>query len=193
METQKEILHRYLQVGRDALLWKLDGLNEYDLRRPLVSSGTNLLGLVKHVASIEIGYFTSVFGRDCPVELPWFSPNALPNDDMWATKEDSSESIVSLYKTSWTVSDQTITELSLDSPGHVDWWSEARRDTTLQAVLIHMIAETHRHVGHADIIRENIDDSRGWNSTSNNLPPFSESEWGQYRKKIESVAKSFVK
>ena len=51
----KHQLHDYLQQGRDALLWKLDGLSEYDLRRPLVPTGTNLLGLVKHVAGTEAG------------------------------------------------------------------------------------------------------------------------------------------
>ena len=51
----KADLHRYLQAARDALLWKLDGLSEYDIRRPMVPTGTNLLGLVKHVASVEAG------------------------------------------------------------------------------------------------------------------------------------------
>ncbi|NEE26132.1 DUF664 domain-containing protein, partial [Streptomyces sp. SID7982] len=52
----KDILRLYLQNARDALLWKLDGLSEYDIRRPLTPTGTNLLGLVKHVAGIELGY-----------------------------------------------------------------------------------------------------------------------------------------
>ena len=59
----KAKLHEYLQTGRDALLWKLDGLSEYDVRRPVVPTGTNLLGLVKHVASVEAGYFGATFGR----------------------------------------------------------------------------------------------------------------------------------
>jgi uncharacterized damage-inducible protein DinB len=53
----KADLHRYLQDAREALLWKLAGLSEYDVRRPMVPTGTNLLGLVKHVASVELGYF----------------------------------------------------------------------------------------------------------------------------------------
>jgi hypothetical protein len=59
----KADLLRYLQDGRDALLWKLDGLSEYDIRRPLTPTGTNLLGLVKHIASVELGYFGDTFGR----------------------------------------------------------------------------------------------------------------------------------
>ena len=58
----KADLRRYLQDGRDALLWKLDGLSEYDIRRPLVPTGTNLLGLVKHVTWVELGYFGDTFG-----------------------------------------------------------------------------------------------------------------------------------
>ena len=53
----KADLHEYLRSGREAMLWKVDGLSEYDARRPLVPTGTNLLGLVRHVASIETGYF----------------------------------------------------------------------------------------------------------------------------------------
>ena len=62
----KSDLHRYLQDAREALLWKLEGLSEYDARRPLVPSGTNLLGLVKHVTAVEIGYFGETFGRPSP-------------------------------------------------------------------------------------------------------------------------------
>ena len=81
----KTDLHRYLRTGREALLWKLDGLSEYDIRRPLVPSGTNLLGLIKHVASVEAGYFGDTFGRPFGEPLPWLDDDAEPNADMWAT------------------------------------------------------------------------------------------------------------
>jgi len=80
----KADLHRYLQDAREALLWKLDGLSEYDVRRPLVPTGTNLLGLVKHVASVEFGYFGDCFGRPYEERLPWLEDDAEPNADMWA-------------------------------------------------------------------------------------------------------------
>ncbi|MDF2443155.1 MAG: hypothetical protein JWR01_1358, partial [Subtercola sp.] len=60
---EKETLHGYLRIRRADLLGKLDGLSEYDARRPLTPTGTNLLGLVKHVASVQLGYFGEVFGR----------------------------------------------------------------------------------------------------------------------------------
>jgi hypothetical protein len=56
------------RAAREALVWKLDGLSEYDARRPMVPTGTNLLGLVKHVASVEAGYFGETFDRPITVQ-----------------------------------------------------------------------------------------------------------------------------
>ena len=67
----KAELQGYLQGARDALVWKLDGLSEYDIRRPMTPTGTNLLGLVKHCAGTELGYFGFVFGRPADEPTPW--------------------------------------------------------------------------------------------------------------------------
>ena len=80
---EKETLHHYLRVRRDNLLGKLDGLSEYDVRRPLTPTGTNLLGLVKHVASMELGYFGEVFERPSGRHLPWLDDDASPDADLW--------------------------------------------------------------------------------------------------------------
>src|SRR5687767_14263149 len=95
--AQKDNLRRYLQDARDTLVWKLDGLGEYDVRRPVTSTGTNLLGLVKHVATCELGYFGWAFGRPFDERLPWSEAGAQLNSDMWATADESREEIVSLY------------------------------------------------------------------------------------------------
>jgi hypothetical protein len=87
-EDPKADLHRYLQVAREAALWKLDGLSEYHIRRPMVPTGTNLLGLVKHLASMELGYFGEVFGRSFAEPLTWLEEGAEPNADMWATPDE---------------------------------------------------------------------------------------------------------
>src|SRR5205823_5485691 len=142
-------LQRYLQTGREALLWKLEGVSEYDVRRPLVPTGTNLLGLVKHVASVEAGYFGETFDRPFAERFPWFDEGAEPNADMWATAEESRDDIVGLYRRVWAHSDATIDSLPLDATGHVPWWPPERREVTLHTILVHMIAETHRHAGHA--------------------------------------------
>jgi hypothetical protein len=85
VDAPKEDLHRYLQIAREALVWKLEGLSEYDIRRPMTPTGTNLLGLVKHAAGVEFGYFGEVFGRPSDEPMPWLDESAEPNADMWAT------------------------------------------------------------------------------------------------------------
>ena len=150
----KPDLIRYLQIARDALLWKQEGLSEYDVRRPLVPTGTNLLGLVKHVASVEAGYFGETFGRPFGEPLPWLDEDAEPNADMWATAEESRQDIVDLYRRVWAHSDATINALALDAIGHVPWWPPERTEVTLHRILIHMIDETARHAGHLDLLRD---------------------------------------
>jgi uncharacterized damage-inducible protein DinB len=184
----KADLHRYLQVAREALLWKLDGLSEYDIRRPLVPTGTNLLGLVKHVASMEAGYFGVTFARPFGEPLPWFEEGAEPNADMWATADESREQIGGLYHRAWAHSDATIDGLELDARGRVPWWPDDRSEVTLHLILVHMIAETNRHAGHADIIRELIDGAVGLRADRDNLRPADPAWWESHRHRLERVA-----
>ena len=165
----KTDLHRYLQDAREALLWKLDGLSEYNIRRPMVPTGTNLLGLIKHVASVELGYFGDCFGRPFSERLPWLEDDAEPNADMWATADESREQITGLYRRAWAHSDATIGTLALDAIGHVPWWPDNRSEVTLHKILVHMIAETDRHAGQADIIRELIDGATGLRNGNDNM------------------------
>ena len=185
----KADLIRYLQIARDALLWKLEGVSEYDVRRPLVPTGTNLLGLVKHVASVEAGYFGETFGRPFGEPLPWLDDDAEPNADMWATAEESRDDIVGLYRRVWAHSDATIEALPLDATGHVAWWPPDRSEVTLHRILIHMIAETDRHAGHADIVRELIDGTAGLRPDNDNLPGLDQTAWRSYRDRLEAVAR----
>ena len=184
----KADLQRYLQAGRDALLWKLGGLSEYEVRRPLVPTGTNLLGLVKHVASVEAGYFGETFGRPFGDPLPWFEDGAEPNADMWATADESRGQIVGLYHRAWAHSDATIAALALDAIGHVPWWPDDRKEVTLHQILVHMIAETHRHAGHADIVRELIDGAAGLRDSNDNMAPGDQEWWRSYRSRLERAA-----
>jgi hypothetical protein len=153
-------LHRSLQATRHALVCRLEGLDEYNLRRPMTPTGTNLLGLLKHLASMEYIYLGSSFARP-PAEIlpPWDESD--PNAEMWARPDESSESIISRYQRACAHADRTIAELELDAPGSVAHWDDDRRDTTLGAVLIWMVWETAQHAGHADIVRELIDGTAG--------------------------------
>lgn len=188
----KSDLHRYLKAGREALLWKLDGLSEYDIRRPLTPTGTNLLGLVKHLATVELGYFGDCFGRPSGEPLPWSAEDAEPNADMWATADESREQIITLYRRAGAHSDATIEALTLDSSGHVPWWGD-RGEVTLHLILIHMIAETQRHAGHADIVRELIDGAAGLRPDNDNMAPGDEAWWEGYRDRLESAAQEAAK
>lgn len=183
----KNNLHLYLQRGRDAVLWKLDGLSEYDVRRPLVPTGTNLLGLPKHLALIELGYFGDTFGRPSPDQQPW--DESEPNSDMFAAPEESREFIISLYKKAWAHSDATIEDLDLDATGRVPWWPAEDAEVTLHQILVRVATETHRHAGHADIVRELIDGAAGMQATASNLPPGDQAWWQQHYDRVERAAR----
>ena len=188
----KADLLRYLQDARDALLWKLEGLSEYDIRRPFTPTGTNLLGLVKHVTGVELAYFGDTFGRpyfDAEPPQWWYTKDAESNADMWATAEESREQIVGLYRQAWEHSNSTIETLALDTIGHVPWWPEEQREVTLHHVVIRVIADTHRHAGHADVLRELMDGSVGWLQGKENVPPGDEEWWKAYRSRLEQVAR----
>lgn len=158
-EFAKEYLHSDLRDVREVMLWKLDGLSEYDIRRPLTPTGTNLLGLVKHLALWESRYFGAAFDRPFPEPLPRWDDAGARGTDMWATEHESRAEIVDRYRRVWAHSDATIGALAIDSPGHVPWWP--RPNVMLFTILVHMLAETSRHAGHADILRERLDGSAG--------------------------------
>jgi uncharacterized damage-inducible protein DinB len=182
----KRIIHGYLVRQRQALLAKLDGLSERDVRWPMTPTGTNLLGLVKHVASIELGYFGEVFERPSDIPLPWFDNDAEINADMWATAEESRDEIVTLYQRAAAHADATIEALALDSPGRVPWWPPEREQVTLQQIMVHVTAEIARHAGHSDILRELIDGNAGDND--GNVPDQTAQEWASYRLRLEEAA-----
>jgi hypothetical protein len=155
-------LLRYLQQSRESVLASLEGLSEYDVRRPVTPTATNLLGLVKHLAGNELGYLGDSVGRSSSVRLPWVEDGSIwDSADMWATADETSADLIALYRTAWAHSDESVAELGLDAPATVAWWPEERRSTTLGSLLVRMVAETAQHAGHADIIRETMDGRAG--------------------------------
>jgi hypothetical protein len=188
--TAKADLVRYLQSARDAVLWKLDGVSEFDARRPLTPTGTNLLGLVKHLANVELGYFGATFGRPYGGPVPAaFALDADRTADLWVTADESREEVAGLYRRAWEHAAATIDALSLEDTGRVPWWPEERATVTLHRVLVHMIAETHRHAGHADILREGLDGAAGLSAARSNLPEGDAAWWADYRGRIERAAR----
>lgn len=188
MDT-KEILRRYLDMARQALLWKLDGVSEYDGRRPLTPTGTSLLGLVKHLAVVEFGYFGDTFGRPHGERFPWDDRDQEPNEDMFATSDETREEIIALYRRAMAHTDATIEALDLDDAGTVPWWPDDVNPVNLHWILVHMIAETNRHAGHADILREQIDGEVGHRSGADNLPDVDADWWPTHVERVEREAR----
>jgi uncharacterized damage-inducible protein DinB len=191
---EKETLRRYLRHARGVLLWKLEGLSDYDIRRPMTPTGTNLLGLVKHCAAVESVYFGSVVDRPFPGQgdLDWHEgDDAELSGGLYATKAESREQVTEFYRRVWAHADATIEELPLDARGTVAWWPEGRRNPTLRTLLVHTVQETARHAGHADIIRESIDGAVGLRAEVSNLPDeATAAAWKQHYDKLESIARS---
>jgi hypothetical protein len=185
----KEELHSYLRGARETLVWKLDGLSEYDIRRPLTPTGTNLLGLVKHSTCTHLGYLGEVFGRPSHALGARFSGDAGPSAEFWATPDQSREDIVNGYRDAWEFSDTTIRELTLDAVGHVWWWGDA--PVTLHHILVHVTADTQRHAGHADIVRELIDGSVGMLKGVDNLHISYPAEQQRFHDQVEAAAAQF--
>ena len=187
-EFAKDYLHGDLRDVRATMLWKLEGLTEYEVRRPLTASGTNLLGLIKHLTNTEARYFGDVFGRPFPERLPWWGDDDFePFADMWATADESRAEIVDRYTRIWHHSDATIAAFDIDAPGHVPWWP--RPDVKLFNVMVHVLTETNRHAGHADILREQLDGAVGTQDGSMALQQLDAAFWENHRTKIERAAK----
>ena len=108
---------------------------------------------------------------------------------MWAAADESREQITGLYRRAWAHSDATIGALALDDIGHVPWWPESRSEVTLHKILVHMIAETDRHAGQADIVRELIDGAAGLRAGNDNMAPGDSAWWEGYRSRLERAAR----
>lgn len=155
----------------------------------MTATGTNLLGLVKHVASVQLGYFAEVFNRPHGRELPWHAEGAEADADMWATPEESRQSIIDLHHLSAAHSDETIRMLPLDAVGEVPWWSAERRRVTLQQILVHVAVETARHSGHADILREMLDGAVGNGPADPNIPQRTVQQRAAFFDRLEAAAR----
>jgi uncharacterized damage-inducible protein DinB len=156
----KAYLHEDLRWVRQSVLDKLDGLSEYDVRRPVTATGTNLLGLIKHLTLSEAVYLGDLFERPFPKPHPRFDDPGYRNRDwLWARENESRADIVNGYRRAWQHADATIEALPIDASGHVPWWPQP--EVKLFNVMVHVLTETNRHAGHADILREQLSDAAG--------------------------------
>jgi uncharacterized damage-inducible protein DinB len=151
---EKETLHFSLKRHRDVVLWKLEGLDDEQLRRPVVPSGTTMLGLVKHLGWVEYGWFCETFGRE--TEAREYDEDD-PDADMRVEADESTQDVLAFYSRARAAADTVIEERSVEDQGTA-WFGPA---VTMRWVLVHMIEETARHAGHLDIARELIDGATG--------------------------------
>jgi hypothetical protein len=187
-EFAKDYLHGHLQWIREGLLSKLDGLSDYDIRRPLTVTGTNLLGLVKHLTVTEGWYFGEIFGRPSPEPVPRWDDDDATRACLWVTEHETRAEIIDRYRRAWQHSDATIKALPIDAPGHVPWWP--RPHVKLFGIMVHVITETNRHAGHADILREQLDGAVGAGMQSVALEGRDAAYWDAYRATIEQAARA---
>jgi hypothetical protein len=153
MGDEKALLKKHLRAIQQSLLWKVEGLSDEDLRRPMTKTGTNLIGIVKHLTGVTYAYLCSSFGR--PTEpIPWEHDEELFHGlDFWATPDDSCEEIIAMYRRASDASMRTIDELDLDTEGR----HHAGVAVSLRWMILVVLADTLRHTGHADVVREMID------------------------------------
>lgn len=188
MASPKQNLQDYLDAARDAVLWKLDGVSEYDLRRPMTPTGTNLLGVLKHLAAVESGYLGECFGWPFPEPFPGDGEGESVHADMFAREDESPADVLSYAARVRAHADATIAALDLEAPGSVSWWAEGARDVTLHEILVRLVGEWNRHAGHIDILREQLDGMAGYRPGVDNLPPEAEAKWAAHVAHLQEIA-----
>jgi uncharacterized damage-inducible protein DinB len=176
-DLAKECLHDELRWVRTSLLDTMDGLSEYDIRRPLTTTGTNLLGLVQHLTISEAVYLGAIFGRPVPGIPRFDDPGYRNRDHLWVRPDRTRAEVIEAYAGACAHADATIDALPVDARGHVPWWP--RPEVRLFDVVVHVLTETNRHAGHADILREQL------------VPPADPQDWAAHRARIEDAARTF--
>jgi hypothetical protein len=172
---EKALLHLRLRLERGALLWKVDGLDDADLRRPMTPTGTNLLGLVKHLTGVEGAYFCDAFDRPRPA-LAWESDEDAAMGhfgDMYAKPDESAEDLVASYRAATAAADLAIDELDLDATGR----HHLGITVSLRWMMLTVLLDTARHAGHADIVREQIDGAAGSYREWPGVPPADDEDY----------------
>jgi uncharacterized damage-inducible protein DinB len=153
---EKAMLAAFLDRYRETILWKLEGLTKEQASARLVPSVTTLLGIVKHLAYVERGWFPIYFGGE-PPHYPWAEDEPDQDIDFRVEPADTVESVSALYQQEIARSRDIVASASLDDLSK----QQDRGPRSLRWIMVHMIEETARHAGHADILRELTDGAIG--------------------------------
>lgn len=150
--TERQLLGTFLDQQRDVMLWKLQGLDDHQLRERVSPSGLYLLGVVKHVAAAEQYWLCELFGR--PAE-----PQSLAaSDDLEIEPGETTEAVLAYYARARAASDTAIAETDLNATA-TTWLGDT---VSFRWSVLHMIEETARHAGHADMMRQSLDGATGY-------------------------------
>jgi uncharacterized damage-inducible protein DinB len=153
--SERQVLEAFLDFHRQVLVSKVDGISESEARHRRVPSKTTLAGLIKHMIGVERGWFQEVLAGRKPADI---GPNVGGGDESWALAENETvSSLVKEYEQTCEQSRQTAARFALDDAVHEPDMGRV----SLRWVYVHMIEETARHVGHADILREQTDGAAG--------------------------------
>jgi uncharacterized damage-inducible protein DinB len=154
--SEREALEAFLDKQRDALIRKIEGLDDATARAAPTASSLSLLGLVKHAGIWERRWFQVIAaGREFPDE--WPDVEQPSGADLTVEETDTVEHWVGYYREQIELSRAVIASLDLDAP----CLRPALVECNVRWIIFHMIEETARHAGHADLIRETLDGSRG--------------------------------
>lgn len=191
-DETKTALAASLADARHNLLFKLEGLSERELRLPRTPTGFNLLGVVKHMSQVEIGYFGDTFGRPWPnrdevVTLEQIEAD--PQADWYATEAESAESVFDLWRRVRAFAEASVDSLPLSAVGTVPHWPAPKNRVTLGQIMVHVLVDLTRHLGQVDIIRESIDGQVGLSAASPNMP--ARQDWDAYISKLRGIAERF--
>ncbi|MEU1733441.1 DinB family protein [Streptosporangium sp. NPDC020145] len=150
---EKTTLHAFLRYLRESVIAKSAGVDDEQAARELLPSGKSLLALLKHLTVMELGWVSWAYaGVDLPSELC----------DQEVRPGETAEEVIAAYRAAAARSDAVIDGCaSLDAPGVRTLRPTAPATPTMRWVLAHLIEDTARHTGHADVLREQIDGLAG--------------------------------
>jgi hypothetical protein len=152
---ERTVLAGFLEFQRDALERKLAGLGDSQLRmRPVPPSEISLIGLVRHIASVERWYFQNVLTGSDATSLYLYETN----EAFLAVDDANGTEALATWRAECATSRRIADSLPLDTIGVIPG---TEQQLTLRWIMIHMIDEYARHLGHADLVREAIDGTTG--------------------------------
>jgi hypothetical protein len=178
---EKALLRTHLALAQNDLLWKLEGLSDDDLRRPMTKTSTNLIGIVKHLTGVTAHYLISSFGREREY-FPWEADDSelWYGGDMWALPEESPAEIIAAYRRACDASLASIDAMDLDTVGT----HHTGVKVSLRWMILTILNDTLRHLGHADVVRENIDGGIGTNPVLTNTVDGDDEYWTKFRQRM---------